>query len=478
MDFSGPRVTDLLRRLNALARDRQVEDPGGWLQTLAFADWDARLIQQLIPSFSVGETYFRRDSEAFDWLAANHLAPLLARRRREGNRHLRLWSAGCCTGEEAYGLLFLVDELLGKERGRWSVELVASDVNDEFLEQAELGIYGRNAFRSTDEQFRHRYFQAEGREWRVRPVWRDRIRFVRHNLADGSAAPPLQGADLILCRNVLMYFSSGRAVAAVRRLVHSLAPDGLLLLSAVEAGLATEAGFTGNWAGCNYAVTTSNRKRPAKAGTLQAPASALPVRAEPAPTSAVPATPREPPPAPVTALESSAAERQEDPWQQAERVQAEGRHEQARSMLLDYLAGTGLSKAQQHQACLALARSWADQQRVEVAQEWLQKALVLDPASLVAYWLQALLAQQSEDIPAALSALQRALYLEPNFILGHFLRARLLRAEGQRRASGKALRVCRQLLQAQDGETPVPLGEGMSCAQLLRLCEQFGEEYA
>ncbi|HSX70970.1 MAG TPA: CheR family methyltransferase, partial [Pseudomonas sp.] len=166
MDFSGARQPELQRRLRLLAED-QAEDTATWLESLAFAEWDDARIERLIPAFTVGETYFRRDPEALDWLARQHLAPLLQRRRAAGQRHLRVWSAACCTGEEAYSLLFLLDDLLGAERGQWSLEVLASDINAGFLSRAEQGRYGQNAFRRNEEAFRQRHFQAEAQAWRV-----------------------------------------------------------------------------------------------------------------------------------------------------------------------------------------------------------------------------------------------------------------------------------------------------------------------
>ncbi|MNQ32333.1 putative biofilm formation methyltransferase WspC [compost metagenome] len=485
MDFSGPRGGDLLRRLQLLALELQVADLESWLQQLAFADWDAALVQTLIPAFSVGETYFRRDAEALDWLAVNHLDPLLARRRQAGQRRLRLWSAGCCTGEEAYSLLFLLDRLLGAERDSWTLELLASDINAAFLARAEQSLYGANAFRRNEAAFRSQHFEAEGRLWRVRPAWRGRIRFIQYNLADGLHACPMQGADLILCRNVLMYFSPTRAASVLHRLLGCLDRDGLLLLSAVEAGIATQAGFNGFWAGCNYALSSS-------AGSATVPALAtVPANvaarqdSSPATTTSVAGGqapgPRRAEPAVVDRVwprvdRADAGAPSEGFWQQAHRSLDAGEYAAAREALLAYLACAGLSHAQQHQACLLLARSWADQQHIDEAQDWLQRALLLDPGSLMGYWLQALLAQQSGDIPAALLALQKVLYLDPGFILGYFLQARLLRVQGRGQASDKALQVCRQLLGEQDEKALVAQGDGMSCAQLLRLCEQLLEE--
>ncbi|MEX6504030.1 CheR family methyltransferase [Pseudomonas zhanjiangensis] len=489
MDFTGPRSADLLRRLQQLAFDQQVADVPRWLQELAFSDWDASRVQQLVPAFTVGETYFRRDLEAFDWLRVAHLQPLLARRRAAGRHHLRLWSAGCCTGEEAYGLLFLLDELLGEEREQWSLELVASDINTGFLARAEQAVYGRNAFRSSDEGFRNRYFQAEGRQWRVRPAWRGRIRFLPYNLADARLAPALADADLILCRNVLMYFSPARALAALRRLLASLSGEGLLLLSAVEAGLATQAGLNGHWAGSNYALRAGARQAvgegpPALPAGFAPALPTLPAVGQPAGSCPPPLAPLPSPPAAIRpAAESAQVHRLQAPregqaerdWQLAGQAQAAGRPVQAREALLSYLREPGLSQLQQHQAYLALARLCADQRELVQAGDWLQRALALDSSAPAAYWLQALLAQQQDEVTAALLAVQKALYLDPAFILGHFLRARLLRALGRAEASDKALRVCRELLEAEDAQAPLPLGDGLSCGQLLRLCQQLQE---
>lgn len=476
LDFSGARRSELLRRFRLLALEQGQADLPVWLETLAFAEWDEAQVQALTPVFTVGETYFRRDAEAFDWLARQHLGPLIARRRERGYRHLRIWSAACCTGEEAYSLLFLLDDLLGKDRSNWSIELFASDLNQGFLDRAEQGRYGQNAFRRNEDEFRHRYFQAEGRYWRVRPAWRGRIRFFRHNLVQGrlpNSEKGLAELDLILCRNVLMYFSSEQSAGALRRLFSCLAAEGLLLLSAVEAGLATQAGFAGFWAGSNYALRPGNRLPPRPAVEPSPPP-----RVEQAfqwqPLVPPQAQKREPVPTPV-ALGETAERTSEIRWRQARQALEQGRHPQGRQALLDYLASTGLTQAERHQACLLMVRSWADEQRGDEAEPWLQRALALDPTSAGAHWLAAMLAQQAGDELVAVTELQKVLYLDPEFILAHFHLARLLRGGGQRPASARALRNCRELLARQPPEASVPQGDGLSCAQLLRLCEQLME---
>jgi chemotaxis protein methyltransferase CheR len=487
MDFSGNRRSDLLRRLLRLAQDQHRPDTDRWLEELAFADWNTSQIQALVPVFSVGETYFRRDAQAFDWLARHHLAPLLSSRRREGNRSLRLWSAACCTGEEAYSLLFLVDELLGAERDSWHVELLATDINEDFLTRARHGLYGRNSFRGNDDAYCSRYFQREGSRWRVRSTWRDRIRFVRFNLADTRQPSPMPDADLILCRNVLMYFSPARAGAALRRLLASLDSNGLLMLSSVEAGIATRAGLKGRMAASNYALTKLGSMDLGEGSTPQADPSLIPPSWLAAENPAPGLTPQSVPASkavtsPATALKIQLCPAEAGPadetgpaalWSKAQQALASGPPEMARQTLHAYLDCPALSPAQQHQAYLLLAKSWADEHQIELARLDLERALALDAASASAYWLSGLLEQQVGNNRGALSALQKALYLEPDFILGYFLQARLLQNEGQTKASIKSLQVCRRLLGEQAGDTPVPRADGLSCAQLLRLCDQI-----
>ncbi|MGB4073936.1 CheR family methyltransferase [Pseudomonas sp.] len=512
-DFSGARSEDLLRRLKLLALELEVPDLPAWLEALAFAEWDSAQVQELTPAFTVGETYFRRDAEAFDWLAQQHLRPLLEQRRREGRRGLRLWSAACCTGEEAYSLLFLLDDLLATDTAPWSLDITASDINAGFLARAQYGSYGKNAFRSNEEAFRVRYFQPEGRLWRVRPQWRGRIRFIQHNLVGDPLPSPVKGMDsldLILCRNVLMYFSPERALSVLRRLLACLAPDGLLLLSAVEASIATQAGFNGFWAGCNYALSAEQSRARRGAAIARSPGADVVRPQVPAKLLETPllvtageALPQGHAQSASALPEATSTVAQDRPaavvatgdpglfagwpvllvasehrllWQRMQQAQMQGQQAPLRQALLEYLACVGLSRVQKHQICLLLARSWADQHCSEEAEDWLRRALALEPCSAPSYWLQALLAEQKGASKAAHVALQKALYLDPDFILAHFHQSRLLWAMGAKGASDKALHISRQLLERQPQDAPVPFADGLSCAQLLRLCEQLQEE--
>lgn len=457
LDFSGARQADLLRRLQSLALEQERE-PAPWLESLAFAEWDEALIQQLISAFTVGETYFRRDPEALDWLAREHLAPLLQRRQPHGPHRLKVWSAACCTGEEAYSLLFLIDGLLRARGGDWRLELLASDIDDASLARAEQGCYGANAFRRNEASFRSRYFLAEGRRWRIAPAWRGRIRFFRHNLAADSlpdASRGLAAIDLILCRNVLMYFSAERAAATLRRLLACLSEDGLLLLSAVEAGLATQAGYQGFWAGDNYALAP-DAGRSRAAGPV--PAAAASPRRRPAAGQGASRAARQTPRTAQPAIVRHAAETSP----RAEAPQPSP-------------VAPGKARKRDYEACLAMARREAERQSGDEARTWLQRAVALEPERPEAYWLQLSLCRQEGDPQAALQALQRLLYLDADSAMAHFQQGLLLREMGRQRRAERALRICRSLALQQPGESPVPHGEGLGFDQLRQLCEQLLE---
>src|SRR5690606_38421629 len=243
------RPTELYRKLVWIAKQQHIEEVDEWLHMLAQQPWTENLREQVIPAFTVGETYFRRDPNASDWLAKTFFPQLIAKRQQ--SKRIDCWSAGCCTGEEAYGLLFLINEL---QPADFSVNIVATDLNRDFLRQAKAGRYRQGSFRSPDPDFQELYFSAENNDWVVLEKWRNRIQFEPLNLIEYK--PPLGHApfDLILCRNVLMYFSQDDACKIIHMYMQNLREDGVLLLGAVDASLAATAGYNGFWAGDNYAV--------------------------------------------------------------------------------------------------------------------------------------------------------------------------------------------------------------------------------
>lgn len=308
LHFPPERRPDLRRALNEAAPELGFEDAAACAEGLLTVPPSAAQLRTLATHLTIGETYFFRERPSFNALATQVL-PVIIHRKRGADRRLRVWSAACSTGEEAYSLAILLQQLLPDWR-EWKLSILATDINARFLHKAEHGVYGDWSFRESPPDFRDRYFTPAGdRKYRVRPEVRELVTFAELNLAQDrfpSASNDTHAMDLILCRNLLIYFTPAHARRLIAGLRDSLVDDGWLIVSPSECSQALFSGFTPvNFPGSilyrkgaraasaeGYPVPSSPLSQPAVAQLL-APAPAPGV--EPIIEAALPAeTPRDP----------------------------------------------------------------------------------------------------------------------------------------------------------------------------------------
>jgi chemotaxis protein methyltransferase CheR len=221
-----------LKRLKKLYEEKGK----GLVKSLEKASINGSLWQEVIEAVSVQETYFYRDGEVFECLRV-HIIPELLKLLKE--REVRVWSAGCATGEETYTLAMLFYET-AKEKGikekmlEDRLLIIGTDISERALKIAEEGVYKVSPMGSLRKAppFLMEYFEPHGKEIRVKDKVRRLVRFYLHNLLSGS--PPLSPADLILCRNVLIYFSETAKQKAYDTFVSSLRKGGFLVLGALD----------------------------------------------------------------------------------------------------------------------------------------------------------------------------------------------------------------------------------------------------
>lgn len=186
------------------------------------------LAQAVIEALLNNETFFYREPAAFDLLDA---AMVRLCEARAATRRLRIWCAGCSTGQEAYSLAmrFADDERWAD----WTIDITGSDVSAAAIAQARAGLYSQFEIqRGLPVRQMLRWFDSEGELWRANAELRRKVLFRAHNLLD---APLLPGrCDVILCRNVLLYFTQSRRATVFERLAKASAPDGVLMLGAGE----------------------------------------------------------------------------------------------------------------------------------------------------------------------------------------------------------------------------------------------------
>jgi chemotaxis protein methyltransferase CheR len=194
---------------------------------------DDEAFRKLINLVTITETRFFRDPGQFRLL--RHVLPeLLA--RRASQRILRIWSAGCSTGAEAYSIaLTLWDMGLFQSHQDWTIEILGTDVNTEALQAAREAVYSRGMLVNVEGPTVQRFFQAENRQFRLSDQIRERVRFEYANLNDAILSRPTAGQDVILCKNVSIYFRPDAIPGLIQRLYERLNDGGYLLLGHSES---------------------------------------------------------------------------------------------------------------------------------------------------------------------------------------------------------------------------------------------------
>jgi len=204
-------------RKTLLARMKRVNinEPEEYLHLLeADTSESHREWQALAVLLTTGESYFFRDKGHF-FLLRNTILPELLK-NKHNHRSLRIWSAGCATGEEPYSVAILLDMLLPDRQG-WDISIMGTDINEESLQKAERGLYSPWSFRLMDKNIQGKYFTSRKGDWQLAEKIKRMVTFQSGNLLDGdfySQHPEICDLDIIICRNVFIYFQK-KAVAAV-----------------------------------------------------------------------------------------------------------------------------------------------------------------------------------------------------------------------------------------------------------------------
>jgi len=206
-----------------------------WEQLTARASREGEL-RLLLNEITIGETCLFRSQAQIDALRKVILPEFIGEKVKQVVKKLRLWSAGCSTGEEAYTLAMnMLEEGDGLLKG-WQVEIVATDLNDRSVETAKAGIYGDYALRNTTDYFKRKYFvPAEGKKLQVRPEVKKLVTFSRLNLKDDSKMLFMKGMDLICCCNVLIYFDGQSKSRVVEHFFSNLNFGGYFFLGTSES---------------------------------------------------------------------------------------------------------------------------------------------------------------------------------------------------------------------------------------------------
>jgi chemotaxis protein methyltransferase CheR len=235
----GPEKAYLIRgRLDPVAQAEGLGDAAELLARLA-RDAPEALVLKSVTALATHESSFFRDVAPFEVLASQVLPDLIA--ARGARRTLRIWCAACSSGQEPYSVAVVLKEF-GERLAGWRIEIVATDFSEPILAKAKAGLYSDfEVRRGLSPQRLERWFEPLDAEWRIRPELRSMVSFRHHNLLHGTAG--LGVFDIILCRNVLIYFDQDRKRQVLEDVGRALAPDGAMFLGTAETILGVSCGL-------------------------------------------------------------------------------------------------------------------------------------------------------------------------------------------------------------------------------------------
>ncbi|MDO8466494.1 MAG: CheR family methyltransferase [Gallionella sp.] len=409
-DDAHDRFTEILREH---AKRRGYSALEGYRNFLADRQADGEW-EELARAFTSGETFFFRDHGQFDLLRLRLLPELIAQHRND--KTLRLWSAGCASGEEAYSLAMLVDMLLPEQDG-WDILILGTDIDSEAIAKAQRGRYGQWSFRMIPPEMQQRYFHTESaiRNPQSAFILDERIRrmvtFRVSNLVGEpfpDSALELHDMDLILCRNVFIYFVAAAVTAVAAKLAATLRSGGYLLTAHTElighpmqelkSRLLAE-GVVYQRVSCHSVAAPLVPPPPINIVpvTWQAPVTRSSVSVDtktPATAQATP--PASPAPVPATRNDGML-------FEEARAHAERGEFDLAEQVCREVLAVNPLA-ASPYFLLAQLAQVKGD---LELAKECLNKAIYLNSHFVAAYLEQAALYERSGDLPRA-QTLRRA----------------------------------------------------------------------
>jgi chemotaxis protein methyltransferase CheR len=413
-------------------------------------------MDQLVNAVTVSETHFFRDEAQFNALW-NIVLPRIIERKRL-SRTLRIWSAGCASGDEPYSLAILLRELL-PDIEQWSITILGTDINTASLERARLGIFGNWAFREERAKtLRSRYFQPAGNRFEIIPEVRQMVILRKLNLVEPcypSYETNTMLMDLIICRNVTIYFSEAVTRWVVDRFYDGLTDGGWLVVGHAEPSIDIYRRFRVR----NFLNTVVYQKSPPTTSlhsptTKPTPPSPIPIPPPPVVAPATfPAQVRTFYPTPSTSqiIPPTPSAKEQDPLELARELLEFGRSEDA----LKILSKLVMERSFNGNGYALLGKANANLGNWKEAERWCLQAIEKDKLNLEAYYTLALVLQHEGQLSQALGMMRKVVYIDHNFILGHYGLATLFFENNQFPQAQKSLDNALRLLRGKPDDQMV-----------------------
>jgi len=451
--FPEKRWDDLRNKMARAMKDFDYRDLSGFIEWLVSSPRSRQEIEILASHLTISETYFLREPRVFEALV-KQILPELIRVREKGERRLRIWSAGCASGEEPYSIAIALRRLLPVPED-WRITILATDINPGILSRAMAGVYGEWSFRGLHKRLKEEYFhRKEDGRFEILPEIRKMVTFAYLNLVEDLYPSPLNNTnamDLIFCRNVLMYFTPERAVQVGQRLYNSLVDGGWLMVGASELSQFTFPQFASvHFPGAIVYRRETRESRPSEVFRLEEISSPPPLRESTR----------------IQVVESASPT-------QATYAEVLDRSVPGRDIAAPV-------KQQGEEATFDITlkiRALADRGNLAEALSACDEAIAADKLDPEMHYLRAIILQEQNGHGEAIAALKRSLYLDPNFVPAHFAIGNLMLRRGNARAAKKSFENVLALLSAYRAEDILPEFEGLTagrCREIIHATVRIG----
>lgn len=429
LNFIQSRENELYKKIGLAAKEFNYKNTDAFINRIVNNHIDPKQVEKLAAFLTVGETYFFRETKALEYFEYEYLPKLLYKRRGKDKR-IRIWSAGCASGEEPYSLAIILQRAIPDIKN-WDILILATDINTNFLKKAKAGNYTKWSFRETSELIKKDHFKEIGNErFSLNSKIKKMVTFSYQNLAIDnypSLVSNTNAMDIIFCRNVLIYFSNSKIKEVTSRLYNSLVNDGILLVSPVEtSNLISQKYNLIQYQGITiYEKDKSKTKKDEKIVSDWK----IPIRKKSPVEKQTPKLTKlnthetrnakhktRIPIAIVTKPEIQPTEL--SIYEKAYAFFTTGLFEEAETILSDTINS---NKKNIKPNILLLARIKANMGKLDEAEQLCKKAIKIDKLDPGAYYLLAIVQSEYGKEKDALACLNTSLFLDPDFTLAYFL---------------------------------------------------------
>lgn len=233
LNFAEETKYLLEKRLNKRLQQHALKSFKDYYYLLRYSPQKDQELTEAVDLLTTNETYFFREDFQLRTFINEILPEIRARKERANDRRLRIWSAGCSSGEEPYTLAMLLHDQPGFSD--WQIEIIGTDISQKVLQMARKGIYGSSSFRSTEPTYKRRFFSEIDEKFKIDDRIKRMVTVSHLNLLDNSRVAMLGMMDVVFCRNVIIYFDQLAKKRVVDSFYQRLRPEGFLLLGHSES---------------------------------------------------------------------------------------------------------------------------------------------------------------------------------------------------------------------------------------------------